>query len=161
MCSSDLAKLVPELINLLAPAQASLISNATVISQYAALYALEHREYTDHYAAILKKNRDVVCDFFEQLRKSGAVEFGVPQAGFYLFFKTQGGDSAAFVMDLLEKARVALTPGKDFGPSAEHFVRLCFARDSEVIAKSITRLKDYFSARHISAMHAQKSSSLL
>ena len=137
----------PELINAIGPIQAATLSNPTVISQYAALYALEHREYTDHYAAILKKNRDLVCDFFDSLETSGIITYGRPSAGFYLFFKTTECDSNTLVMDLLQHNKVALTPGTDFGPSAEYFVRLCFAREHDVVTQGITRLQKYFSTK--------------
>ena len=137
-----------EIIAAVGPVQAASISNPTVISQYAALYALEHREYTDHYAAILKKNRDVMCAFFDSLETSGIVSYGRPSAGFYLFFKTENTDSTALVMDILQRSKVALTPGADYGPSAKQFVRLCFARDPELIAQGIARLQKYFSAKH-------------
>lgn len=150
----------PNLVSLAGAVQASMISNPTVISQYAALYALEHREYTDHYAAIIKRNRDLICEFFGQLERSGVVTYGRPHAGFYLFFKTAFPDSTSFVMDVLQKACIAMTPGADFGPSSKQFVRLCFARDSELIAQSIYRLKEYFSEKHIHAFAANSSSLL-
>lgn len=138
----------PELISLIGAVQASIISNPSVIAQYAALYALEHRELTEHYATIVKKNRDTMCDFFDDLEQSGVLTYGRPAAGFYLFFKKEGIDGHAFVMDVLQHAKVAMTPGTDFGPSAQQYVRLCFAREPELITESIARLKKYFSAQH-------------
>ncbi len=138
----------PELIATIGAVQASIISNPSVIAQYAALYALEHREYTEHYVAIIKKNRDVMCDFFDSLEQSGVLSYGRPAAGFYLFFKREELDSNTFVMDVLQQAKVALNPGNDFGPSAQQYVRLCFAREPDLINKSIARLKNYFSAKH-------------
>jgi aspartate/methionine/tyrosine aminotransferase len=138
----------PELIAAVGPVQAATISSPTVISQYAALYALEHREYTDHYAATLKKNRDVMCDFFDSLENSSIVTYGRPNAGFYLFFKTEGAESSPLVMDILQRCKVALTPGGDYGPSGKQFIRLCFARDPELITQGIIRLQKYFSAKH-------------
>lgn len=147
----------PELITTIGAVQASIISNPSVIAQYAALYALEHREYTDHYAAIIKKNRDVMCDFFDSLEQSGMLSYGRPAAGFYLFFKREELDSNVFVMDVLQQAKVALTPGNDFGPSAQQYVRLCFAREADLIAESISRLKKYFSAKHQSLLSSTNS----
>lgn len=151
----------PEIVNTIGAVQAATLSCPTVISQYAALYALEHREYTDHYAAIIKKNRDVMCDFFDSLEHSGALIYGRPSAGFYIFFKRPETDSTDFVMDVLQRAKVALTPGPDFGPSAKQGVRLCFAREPELIQQSINRLKIYFSARHLSQLEGPNSPSAL
>ncbi len=139
----------PDLIQKLGPIQSATLSCPTVISQYAALYALEHREYTDHYAAILKKNRDVLCDFFDGLETSELVEYGRPAGSFYLFFKIKKGLGSDIALDILNRAKVALTPGDDFGPSYSEYIRLCFARDPEVIAQAIMRLKNYFSAKHV------------
>lgn len=147
----------PDLVIAAGGIQSATIANPTVISQYAALYALEHREYTDHYAAILKKNRDQVSDFFQHLELSGVLTFARPQGGFYLFFKQHDQDSTGFVHEILEQAKVALIPGKDFGPSSHQFVRLCFAREPELITQSINRLKAYFSAKHLNELKMIKN----
>lgn len=140
------------LVETIGAVQAVSISCPTVIGQYAALYALEHREYTDHYAAIVKKNRDVVCDFLKHLEQSKALTFGPPAAGFYVFFKINEPDSNEFVLELINRAKVALTPGSDFGPTARQCVRLCFAREPELLQQAIARLKAYFSAKHLNLL---------
>lgn len=137
-----------DLVAAIAPVQAATIGNATGIAQYAALYALEHPEHIAHYATILKKNRDVMCNFFDSLQAKGIISYERPKAGFYLFFKIHEGNTTELIMDILKNAKVAMTPGNDFGPSAQQFIRLCFARDPEVVTESIVRLKKYFSDKH-------------
>jgi aspartate/methionine/tyrosine aminotransferase len=134
----------PRLITALAPVHAATISNATVVSQYAALYALEQPHCVAGYRAILEKNMTAVCALFDQLQAQGVVTYARPAAGFYLFFKTQVANANDAVMDILREANVALTPGTDFGPSAQGYIRLCFARDPEVIQHCLMRIKNYF-----------------
>ena len=138
----------PDIINSVAAIQASIIANPTVVSQYAALFALDHYEYVEQYAQILKNNRDLFSAFFTELAKHNLVLYGRPSAGFYFFFKVPNREANEFVMEVLQEAKVAMAPGTDFGPSATQCVRLCFARDPEIVAQSIQRLKNYFVAHH-------------
>ncbi|MBM3886471.1 aminotransferase class I/II-fold pyridoxal phosphate-dependent enzyme, partial [Candidatus Dependentiae bacterium] len=101
-----------------------------------------------HYAATLKKNRDMMCAFFDALQERGIIQYERPRAGFYLFFRTDQPNSFDVVMDVLQQANVAMTPGTDFGPSATPFIRVCFARNPEVLEESITRLSKYFAKKY-------------
>ncbi len=146
----------PKLITTLGAVQGSIIANPTVIAQHAVIHALEHRENIARYAAVIKKNCEAMCDFFDVLEQHKIISYAHPQAGFYLFFKIENADSTAFVMDVLQQAKVALVPGTDFGPSAQQYVRLCFSRDPSLITESITRLKNYFSAKHPGLFNASE-----
>ncbi len=132
------------LIKAMAPVQAMTVSCVTIVSQYAALYALEHPERTVHYATQVEAARDMVVKFFEQLAVLGLVEFAKPAAGFYLYFRTAHVDAQGLIMDILQKTKVALAPGSDFGPLSGVFIRLCFARDLETVSRGLSRLQDYF-----------------
>lgn len=50
--------------------------------------------------------------------------------------------SEEFVMDLVEKAGVMVTPGSAFGPSGEGFVRLALVQDREMLNKAIQAVKE-------------------
>ena len=45
--------------------------------------------------------------------------------------------SEAFVMDLVEKTGVMVTPGSAFGPSGEGFVRMALVQDREALERAI------------------------
>ena len=45
--------------------------------------------------------------------------------------------SEEFVMALVEKAGVMVTPGSAFGPSGEGYVRLALVQDEEMLNKAI------------------------
>lgn len=129
----------------LAPLQACSLACPTAISQYAALYALEHkREILEHNFEKVAKSRDLICSFFDRMQEQGICSYVKPQAGFYLFFKTHEVDSFELVMNILEKANIAMAPGFDFGLSSRAFIRFCFAREPEVLEEGIKRLQDFF-----------------
>ena len=45
--------------------------------------------------------------------------------------------SEEFVMDMVEKAGVMVTPGSAFGPSGEGYVRLALVQDEEALNRAI------------------------
>lgn len=81
--------------------------------------------------------------------------FGVavpPQGAFYVFanakhFIKQGGfkGSYDFVMDLLKKTKVGITPGIDFGPGGEGYVRFSYATEESKIREGLRRIEQYLS----------------
>ena len=50
--------------------------------------------------------------------------------------------SEAFVMELIERAGVMVTPGSAFGPSGEGYVRLALVQDEEMLNKAIKAVKE-------------------
>ncbi len=72
-----------------------------------------------------------------------------PHGAFYVMIDTKRycADSLKLAADILEEAHVAVTPGIDFGPGAEGYLRLSFTTSVENIAKGIERLGRFFAAR--------------
>ena len=70
-----------------------------------------------------------------------------PVGAFYVFLKypDQSKKSLDVAMDILEKTGVALTPGIDFGPAGEGFIRFSYANSKENIDEAVKRLQHYFS----------------
>ena len=50
--------------------------------------------------------------------------------------------SNAFVMELLDRAGVLVTPGSAFGPSGEGYVRMALVQDEDVMEKGIQAIKE-------------------
>ena len=46
-------------------------------------------------------------------------------------------------MNILSNAKVTLIPGKFFGESGKSFIRLCFARDPEILKLGLERITKY------------------
>ncbi len=70
-----------------------------------------------------------------------------PVGAFYVFLKypDQSKKSLDVAMDILDKTGVALTPGIDFGPAGEGFIRFSYANSKENIDEAVKRLQQYFS----------------
>ena len=81
--------------------------------------------------------------FTEWAKSQERIEFDVPTAAFYAFFKIrEGNDSLAMAKDLLNKG-VGLAPGCAFGPQFDSYLRLCFASSIPKLEKGLKRLEDW------------------
>jgi aspartate aminotransferase len=85
-----------------------------------------------------RKRRDIITDGLNSLP---GVSCHRPQGAFYAFpdISQTGLSSIEFAEMLLNKARVAVTPGIAFGDSGEGHVRLSFATSTESIEQAIER----------------------
>jgi aspartate/methionine/tyrosine aminotransferase len=119
----------------------------SVIGQHAALFALEHEYLIAEQTNAVRRNRDIAWQLLQPLVEKGIYSFIKPQAGIFFFINTTCSDSEEMVMDILHVAKVALVPGKDFGASkhARSSIRLCFARQENILIEGIHRLLNYFS----------------
>lgn len=72
-----------------------------------------------------------------------------PTGAFYVFVNARhlSSDSYSLAFDILEKAKVGVTPGIDFGPGGEGFLRLSYANSLENIAEALNRLEAYLAHR--------------
>ncbi len=72
-----------------------------------------------------------------------------PTGAFYVLANARhwaerfGGSSLKLAFDILDKAHVGVTPGIDFGPNAEGFLRFSYANSLENIAAALDRLAAY------------------
>jgi aspartate/methionine/tyrosine aminotransferase len=85
----------------------------------------------------------------QRLRSLG---FGItvpPTGAFYVFANARhiSQDSYRLAFDILENARVGVTPGIDFGPNGEGYLRFSYANSIENISEGLDRLERYL-ARH-------------
>ncbi len=139
----------------------SLVTCAPVISQYAAMGALEIggekvRIFRDEY----KKRRDLICERVGALKD--IFEFVQPDSAYYIFPKilpkvkeffekdtqilTGNGriDSRKFAHWLLDQTQVATVPGVAFGPNGEGHIRMSFGRRKEDITEAFDRMNRLF-----------------
>lgn len=68
-----------------------------------------------------------------------------PRGAFYTLINARhlSSDSLSLAFDILEKARVGVAPGIDFGSRAEGFLRLSYANSLENLAEAMRRLRAY------------------
>ncbi len=127
----------------------ALVTCAPVVSQYAALAALEYgQEHIIAFRQAFKQRRDLTLTHLDQL--SHVFDYQKPEGSYFVFPRMKdvvvhARDSHALAYDLLEKAKVAVVPGIAFGPSGEAHIRLNFGRRPDDITAAFERLNTYFS----------------
>ncbi len=121
----------------------NLVNCAPVVSQYAALAALENEK--EILPANLKEyslRRQLMGRYLEGLK--GRIQFSWPDGGYYFFPKVVGvTDTEKFCFKVLNKVGLAVVPGKEFGLGGEGHIRLCCGRSREDISSGMLRLKKY------------------
>ncbi len=143
-----------------------LVTCAPVISQYAAMGALEMGESDlKLFISEFKKHRDLICARLDKL--GNIFSYIKPNSAYYVFsrlLRPAGGyggqapslyegegrgevNSWQFALNLLDKIQVAVVPGSAFGPAGEGHIRLNFGRSEEDIERAFDRMEDYFKVR--------------
>lgn len=133
------------IIQRILPFHDNLINCAPVVSQYAALAGLKHHdEILEENKNVYAKNREIALKELDTL--SDYFSYSVPQGAYYIFPKfKKKTDDVSFCFELLDKAKVALVPGSDFGPGGENHIRICFGKSGEEIQEGMKRLRNYLS----------------
>jgi aspartate/methionine/tyrosine aminotransferase len=115
---------------------------ASSIAQHAALacFAPESIAAYEDRRAAFRARRDFIVPALQQLGFGVPV---VPDGAFYVWadVSKHAASSWDFCFDMMERAHVALTPGRDFGPHAgERFMRLSFASGLPQLEEAVRRL---------------------
>ena len=84
-----------------------------------------------------------------KLKEIGLEVLVEPTGAFYVFFRVSHftDDVLAFAFEILEKVGVALTPGVDFGPGGQGFLRISYANSLENLDEGIDRLGRFLDER--------------
>jgi len=115
------------------------------ISQLAGIAALEQpSNHKQEFQAILKKRRDLIVERLSNVPH--VFSWQQPEGAYYMFPKilVDHADSQSFAVDLLNNAKVTVTPGSAFGPSGEHHARLAYCVDEDTINLAFDRIEKYF-----------------
>ena len=115
--------------------------------QWAALAALtEAADDALRFRQIFDQRRWVMVS---GLRRIGLGVSVAPTGAFYVLANAQrfGIDSKALAFDILEHAHVGVTPGVDFGPRAEGYLRFSYANSLERIEEAVDRIGRYLARR--------------
>ncbi|MBI5909691.1 MAG: pyridoxal phosphate-dependent aminotransferase [Betaproteobacteria bacterium] len=114
-------------------------------AQYAgiAAFAPETTVILEERRAEFRRRRDFLVPALRELGFSIPV---TPEGAFYIYAGIErfAPDSGKFALDVLEKAGVAITPGKDFGANqAERYVRFAYTRSLDDLQEGVRRLRKY------------------
>lgn len=118
------------------------------VGQVAALGAFEATDEIESNVAVYAHNRDIIC---QGLSDAGFRNVTVPDGAFYVYVDITDLqiDSRDLARDILENARVAVTPGVDFDPDrGQHFLRFSYARSTQEIETGIARLTTYMREKY-------------
>ncbi|ACV68432.1 aminotransferase class I and II [Desulfohalobium retbaense DSM 5692] len=113
------------------------------VAQHAAIAALRHAgPDVERMRQTYDTRRQVLLQRLQKMGFTLAVE---PKGAFYVFVNAShlGSDSYTLAFDILHKAHVGVTPGIDFGPGGEGYLRFSYANSLENIEKGMDRLEAY------------------
>ena len=130
--------------------EATKVHDATMIcapriSQLAGIIALSQTsDHKQRFEAILEKRRQLICQRLDNVPHVFSNQ--KPEGAYYVFPRiiSEHTSSKEFAIDLLNDARVTLTPGSAFGPSGEGHVRMAYCVDENTINLAFDRIEDHF-----------------
>jgi aspartate/methionine/tyrosine aminotransferase len=124
-----------------------LVTCAPVVSQYAAMGALEMgAEWLNYFKQEYAKRRDLICSYLDKL--SDHLSYTRPNSAYFVMPKYKGEKTSfATAVDILDQVKLAVVPGSAFGPAGEYHLRLSFGRKEEDITEGLNRLEQYFILR--------------
>ena len=115
------------------------------ISQLAGIAALSKpSDHKQEFETILNSRRELICQRLDNVPHVFANQ--KPEGAYYVFPKIIAAhtNSKEFAIDLLNNARVTVTPGSAFGPSGEHHVRMAYCVDEDTINLAFDRIEKNF-----------------
>ena len=89
--------------------------------------------------AAYERRRDVLCDGLI----AAGWQMNKPESTMFVWAPIPAAydKSEDFVMELLNRTGVIVTPGSAFGPSGEGFVRMALVQDAEVLEKAVDKIR--------------------
>ena len=130
------------IIDRMSKVQENFNSGANAAAQYAAAYALEHRELTEGIRESFALRRKAAL---ESLLAIPGMKCAEPKGAFYLFpdIRAFGLDSKTFCDRLLKETGVVCVPGSAFGAQGEGFIRMAYTAKTEDILEAMARIKAF------------------
>ncbi len=124
----------------------SLVTCPTAVSQYAALAAIQgDNKIITTYKQAYEKRRAMVIDALSQTDR---LSFTPPEGAYYSFPKILAPvDDQQLVMDLINKAKVAVVPGSAFGKGGEGHIRISFGTDEKNLEEGLDRFVNYINKK--------------
>jgi aspartate/methionine/tyrosine aminotransferase len=121
--------------------------SANAFVQWAGVTALKHAQRdVDRMKKTYNKRRTYILKRLKELGFGITVE---PTGAFYVLANARrfSSNSLQFAFEILQEAKVGVTPGIDFGSNAEGYIRFSYANSLENIKEGMDRLKDYLTRR--------------
>ena len=123
--------------------QQNLMICAPSIAQWGGVAALREagHDVADMHQTFARRRKVMLA---EMARHGFNVEVE-PTGAFYVLvnMRRYTMDSRSFAMEILDHTGVGVTPGIDFGPGAEGYIRFSYANSEQNIVEGISRVADY------------------
>lgn len=132
-----------EFVRPLQKLQQNLFICANSFVQWGGVAALrEAQAESERMRAIYDERRKFVIPRLREIGFGVAVE---PTGAFYVLANAKkfGADSYKLAFEILEQAKVAVTPGIDFGSNGEGYLRFSYANSLENLAEGLRRIDRY------------------
>ncbi|MDA2939074.1 pyridoxal phosphate-dependent aminotransferase [Acidobacteria bacterium AH-259-A15] len=129
--------------------QQNLFISAPDFPQFAAIAALtQTHDEIERRRRCYDERRQLVL---HRLKGMGLEILAEPTGAFYVFVNVRRYTTSSldFAFQLLEKARVAITPGVDFGAHGEGFIRISYANSIANIEEGMNRLEAFLRAKGV------------
>jgi (5-formylfuran-3-yl)methyl phosphate transaminase len=117
--------------------------SANAMAQWAGIAALEQAgPDVARMRAVYDQRRQYLV---RELRGLGLGVQVEPTGAFYILANARhwGQDSLRLAFDILDKVKVGVAPGIDFGPNAEGFLRFSYANSLDKLEQGVARLRGY------------------
>jgi len=116
----------------------NILISAPTISQYSALEAFDY-EHLHNITNEFKKRRDFLYNELKDIFK-----IAKPDGAFYLWcdISKYSNNSLEFAKNLLQNAKVAVTPGIDFG-EYKNYIRIAYVKDITTLQEGAKRIKEF------------------
>ena len=127
--------------------QQNLFISASAFVQWAGVSALKHAAEDIKQMVLTFNQRRIYI--IERLRELG---FGIkvpPTGAFYVLAnaKNFSKNSYEFAFKILKEAKVAVTPGIDFGSNAEGYIRFSYSNSIENIREGMRRIEEFLNKK--------------
>ncbi len=128
--------------------QQNLFICASSLAQRAGIAALN--EAGDDVESMRQVYNERRVYMVNRLKEIGFKIHKEPSGAFYVFVNAShlSTDSYKLAFDILEKVHVGVTPGIDFGPGGEGFLRFSYVNSVENIEEGLDRLESYIKQHH-------------
>ncbi len=138
----------PRYMRILQTLQQNFMISASHFGQEAAITALTSAEVAKDLENMRKVYDERRRFTLKRVREIGLEVAVEPTGAFYIFANAKKftGDSYKFAFEILEKAGVGVTPGIDFGPNGEGYIRFSYANSLENVAEGMNRLETFLSS---------------
>lgn len=127
----------------------NLFISANTISQYAAIKALTDKSVEAKINKMVEEYDNRRKYALKRLSEEGIKIAAYPDGAYYIIIDAREytKDSLAFAYEILENAKVAITPGIDFGSNLEGYLRISYATSMDNINIGIERLGKYLKTK--------------